>query len=124
MLVLFFPAPSAPPLVLTAEKTSDSLTLSWDPPANESRNGVIQRYVIRILEDDTSTSTDYYSSTTQITVSDLHPYYTYKCSVAAETVGVGPYTAIVTVQLDEDSELSLVYSEKSGYTTLPYFGVQ
>ena len=121
MLVLFFPAPSAPPLALTAEKTSDSLTLSWDPPANESQNGVIQRYVIRILEDDTSTSTDYYSSTTQITVSDLHPYYTYKCSVAAETVGVGPYTAILTVQLDEDSECIQI---KSGYTTLPYFGVQ
>ena len=60
--------------------------------------------MIRIVEDDTSTTTTYTSTTTTITVNSLHPYYTYKCSVAAETVALGPYTAVLTVQLDEDSE--------------------
>ena len=97
-------APSGSPLSLTSQKTSTSLTLSWDPPANESQNGVIRQYIIKILEDDTSATTEYNSSVSIITITDLHPYYTYKCSVAAETVDIGPYTAVLTVQLDEDSK--------------------
>ena len=85
-------------------KTSNSLILSWDPPLNESQNGIIRSYVIQILEDDTSTTTTHYSNNTLLTVNNLHPYYTYKCSVAAFTVGLGPYSAILTVQLDEDSK--------------------
>ena len=85
-------------------KTSNSLILLWDPPLNESQNGIIQQYVIQILEDDTSTTTTYYSNNTLLTVNNLHPYYTYKCSVAAITVGVGPYSVILAVQLDEDSK--------------------
>ena len=97
-------APSGPPLLVMSQKTSTKLILSWDPPSNESQNGIIRQYVIRIIEADTSTTTTYTSNTTQLTLNDLHPHYTYKCSVAAETVGVGPYTADLTVQLDEDSK--------------------
>ena len=97
-------APSRPPLQLMSLKTSNSLTLLWDPPSNESQNGIIRWYVIQILENDTSTTTTHYSNNTQITIENLHPYYTYKCSVAAFTVGVGPYSAILAVQLDEDSK--------------------
>ena len=87
-----------------AEKTSNSISLTWDAPSYESRNGIISQYVIRILEDDTSTTTLYYSNTTITTVFGLHPFYIYKCSVAAATVDIGPYTAIITLQLDEDSK--------------------
>ena len=86
------------------EKTSDSISLTWDAPPYESHNGIISQYVIHVLEDDTSTTTLYYSNTTTKTVFGLHPYYIYKCSVAAETVDIGPYTAVITLQLDEDSE--------------------
>ena len=89
-----------------AEKTSDSVSLTWDAPLYESQNGIISQYVIRILEINTSTTTLYYSNTTNKTVNGLHPYYIYKCSVAAETVDIGPYTAIITLQLDEASECS------------------
>ena len=64
--------------------------------------------MIRIAEDETDTTTTYIFNVTQLTVIDLHPYYTYKCSVAAETVGLGPYSTILTVQLDEDSESILM----------------
>ena len=92
-----------------AEKTSNSLTLTWDPPANESQNGVIRQYVMQILEADTGITTTYYSNITQLTVINLHPHYTYKCSLAAETVAVGPHTTILTVQLDEDSKPSYIH---------------
>ena len=92
------------------EKTSHSISLTWDAPPYESRNGIISQYVIRILEDDTSTTTLYYSNTTNTTVFGLHPYYIYKCSVAAATVDIGPYTAITTLRLDEDSKSLLKLS--------------
>ena len=85
-----------------AEKSSDSISLTWDAPPHISQNGIISQYVIRILENDTGITTLYYSNTTTMTVNDLHPYYVYKCSVAAETVDIGPYTAVFTLQLDED----------------------
>jgi len=88
---------------LTVGKTSNSLTLSWEPPAVESQNGVIRQYVIRITEEETSAVMLHYANSVQVMVEDLHPYYTYTCSVAAETVEVGPYSTNVTVQLDEDS---------------------
>ena len=96
-------APSRPPSALTAEKTSNSLSLSWVPPSVESHNGVIRRYVIRITEEETSAVMLHYSNSSQVTVEDLHPYYTYMCAVAAETVEVGPYTTNIIIQLDEDS---------------------
>ena len=97
-------APSGPPLLLMSQKTSTTLILWWNPPSYESQNGIIRQYVIWVIEAGTSTITTYTSNTIQLTLNDLHPYYTYKCLVAAETVGVGPYTAVLTVQLDEDSK--------------------
>lgn len=73
------------------------------PPSIESQNGVIQRYVVKVTEEETSTVMLHYANATQVTVEDLHPYYTYTCAVAAETVDVGPYSANIIIQLDEDS---------------------
>ena len=41
------------------------------------------------------------SSTTQVNVSNLHPFYNYNCSIAAETITVGPFSDSISVQLDE-----------------------
>ena len=40
----------------------------------------------------------------QIVVGPLHPYYIYHCSVVAFTVQPGPYTAVFTIQTEEDSK--------------------
>ena len=42
--------------------------------------------------------------TTQITFSQLHPFYTYRCTVATYTVGIGPYTMPITIQLDQEGK--------------------
>lgn len=91
---------------LTSEKNSTSFTLSWDPPADESQNGVIRQYHIRVTEEDTDTMSTYTTNDTAITLTNLHPYYIYKCAVAAETIGVGPYTSVLTLRLDEDSKIT------------------
>ena len=82
--------------------TATSLTLTWQPPSFESRNGVIQQYSIEIVEVNTGRIMTTTSNTTGVTVGNLHPFYTYNCRIAAETIGVGPYTTPITVQLDED----------------------
>ena len=44
----------------------------------------------------------------QITFINLHPYYVYQCVVAAYTIGIGPYTLPVTVQLAQEGLFSII----------------
>ena len=111
MYTCIYAAPSGSPVALMADKSSSTLTLCWEPPSIESQNGIIWQYVVYITENETDTTTHHYSNTTQLIISGLHPFYTYKCAVAAETIGVGPFSAILVIQLDEYSELkySILY---------------
>ena len=99
-------APSAPPDdVQVTAGDSRTLQLSWQPPSNRSRNGIIQRYVINITELETSYSFQLETTDLFVVANDLHPYYQYSCSVAAETVGLGPFSVAVIIQLPEDGKL-------------------
>ena len=84
---------------------SRTLQLSWQPPSNRSRNGIIRRYIINITEMETSSSFQLETTDLFIVVDDLHPYYQYSCSVAAETVDLGPFSVAVIIQLPEDGKL-------------------
>ena len=42
------------------------------------------------------------SETTALYISSLHPFYTYTLTVAAVTIGPGPYGVMLTVQMPED----------------------
>ena len=57
--------------------------------------------MIAIHEVETGRNFTESSNTTQVTLEPLHPYYTYMCSIAAETVGRGPFSLHVTEQLPE-----------------------
>ena len=78
-----------------------SLMLNWDPPLQEVRNGIIQRYTIWITELETGQSITLTSESTTVNVTSLHPYYTYNCSVAAETTAIGPFSSPIVIQLPE-----------------------
>lgn len=95
--------PSAPPLNVTIESVlSRSLSISWQPPADKDRNGIITQYTISYLnleEVDT-----YIINTTEIenTVTDLTPFTTYEVKVAAHTsAGRGPFSVVQTLQTQE-----------------------
>ena len=97
-----YTAPSASPLSLSGSAQSTTLIdLTWDPPPAIDTNGVIQYYSIRVLESETSRSWSFVHVEPEISVGSLHPYYNYKCQVAAYTVDVGPYTNITMVQTHE-----------------------
>ena len=81
---------------------SESLSLSWNPPVFEDINGIIRRYMISVTEVETGRVFTQHSNTTQATLINLHPFYTYACAIAAETVGLGPYTINLVVQLAEE----------------------
>lgn len=79
-----------------------TLSLSWLPPLPERRNGFIQQYIISITDLETG-MTQLVNTTEQITiVSDLHPFYRYSYTVAAETaVGRGPYSVVSLIHMPE-----------------------
>ena len=96
--------PSGAPQNVSASPTSPfEAYLSWSPPLEEERNGVIDNYVINITEDDTGDKFQVSTSTTTITLDEnLRPYYVYTCVIAAETsVGVGPYSSNVSFRTHE-----------------------
>ena len=81
---------------------STALNLSWQPPASEGTNGIIQRYIINITEVDTGSHLQLETTNLFVVANNLHPYYQYKCTVAAETVGLGPFSTAVSIILPED----------------------
>ena len=66
------------------------------------QNGIIREYRINVTEVETGRVLVFNSTSTTLTLSSLHPYYTYQCIVSAYTVAVGPYTDIFTVVTPED----------------------
>ena len=83
---------------------STALTLRWQPPPPEDRNGVITQYVVNItgLSVPGQEPSVLQTTETSIVVGQLHPSYTYAFKVAAVTsVGQGPYTTLSS-QLPED----------------------
>ena len=81
---------AAPQSVSGSAIDSTSISLSWSPPPLPDQNGLIQ-YSISVHEVATGTLTQYTSTNSSIAIRSLHPYYTYRCSVAAYTIiGEGP----------------------------------
>ena len=93
--------PSRPQVVFF---TSTSLALTWQAPPLEHVNGIIRRYTVGLREVDTGNSLMVYSYSTNITIHDLHPHFTYTFMVRAETISPGPYSPENSIQLEEDGK--------------------
>ena len=108
--MIFFPAPTAPPSIsqLTTV-TSQSFTVTWQPPPLEEINGDIRRYTLLIVESETERQFEVTTNETQITINSLHPYYHYMCRVRAETSQPGPYSVAISVHLLEEGTLLSIF---------------
>ena len=103
-------APTAPPKNLIAAPLDPrTLHITWQPPVEEDRNGIIRRYIINITELNSGNEYQLENASTEITVQDLHSFYRYSYSVAAETVALGPFTPASIIEMPEDGMLSLSY---------------
>lgn len=98
--------PSGLPLNVTAAiLTTRSIQVVWEPPLTDLQNGIIQYYLVMVLVQQTGLSLSINASTTtSITIPDLHPAYVYSIEVAAVTVSVGPYSAPISITTPDDSK--------------------
>ena len=98
------PAPSAPPRdVDVMVIDSYSIYLEWNPPSDQSQNGVIDAYVVNITAAETGERAQWVEESTNLTLNSLTPHTTYLIEVAAQTsAGLGPYSAPVTAMTTEN----------------------
>lgn len=102
-----FEAPSGPPQNFTGEVVnSTAISLSWEPPALDEQNGVIDFYNISITDTITTTQASFEvpSEHTQQVITSLHPYYLYEFKVAAETISLGVYSSSLTIRTLQDGK--------------------
>ena len=85
------------------------VTLSWSPPEAIHTNGIIDHYVIRVLEVYTGRVFSLLSEKESIRVGPLHPYYIYTCQIAAYTVGLGPFSPPFTIQAGETRKFNRIF---------------
>ena len=98
--------PSAAPQNLTVTIVdSRSLHLNWLPPPPDSQNGVIAQYRLSVSVRETHESFVLFLEPTQLLFDTAHPYYTYTFSVAAETIGIGPFGEGITIVTPEDGKI-------------------
>jgi len=104
ILIIIVVAPSGPPLnVSFFDITSTSFILSWQPPLTP--NGVIDYYVIDLVENNTGTNFSYRAhSQAFYAVGYLHPFYTYSIYISAVTVEVGPPSLELVLSTLQDSK--------------------
>ena len=72
--------------------SSTSIRLTWRDLRPEEKNGIIQSYRISVTELETGSVLNFTTdeTATQQIVNSLHPFYNYRCTVAAFTIGLGP----------------------------------
>lgn len=105
---LSFPAPSGTPQNPTSLLiNSTTANISWEAPLLEEQNGEIVSYIIKIQEVETSINAEYTSSNRWLVSAHFHPYYSYQVTVAAVTVGVGPFTLSFTFIMPEDGMICM-----------------
>ena len=98
--------PSGSPQAFNVSVTSpSSAELTWQPPPFDQQNGVILSYVINATIVETGDSFLLFSNSTTLTVTNLKPFRTYICIIAAQTsVGTGPYGDQFILYTPEDGE--------------------
>ena len=106
---LFSTAPSFVPLNVVAEPLNAThALLLWEPPPPEHQNGVIEQYHITIEVNEIGEVFQHFSTYTTTIIAQLHPFYTYMFSVAAQTVAVGPYSSDISLKMPEAGILFLL----------------
>ena len=105
-IIYYSAVPDGPPInVTSSDVTSNSLTLTWNPPPIAQRNGNIRYYIISVLELNTGNNFTFRThSHATLLITDLHPFYDYAINVVAVTVGTGPPSTVHRVTTLEDGK--------------------
>lgn len=99
-------------MVQAHSENSTTLVLSWQPPPLDNQNGIIANYTANVTETETGRTFSVVTAQTTVTLSSLHPFYTYNCTVAAVTVDLGPFSAPVVLEMPEDGKFVYIYAQR------------
>ena len=92
-------------MVTVVETGVTNISLNWQLPLPEDRNGVILGFVVRLFSISRRETIELTTAVTNITVGSLTPYTLYECVVAAyTTVGTGPPSTIILARTGETSK--------------------
>ena len=107
--------PSSAPIHLQGHAiNSTAIQVQWEPPPLVDQNGVIHGYSINVSVAETGSSFQLTAGTNAVNISALHPFYTYTITVAAVTIGPGPYGLPLSIQTPGDGK-DLNKAPFSGY---------
>ena len=88
-----------PENITLSAQSATSVLVAWQPPAVDARNGIIVGYTVGVVGVQTSEEFDRSTNETEILITGLHPFYAYRFTVAARTVGLGPYSTSLQLSL-------------------------
>ena len=104
--------PSSAPVRLQCDAlNSTTIQVQWEPPSLADQNGMIHSYYLNISATETGSFFQLTSKTNVLNISGLHPYYTYSLSVAAVTIGRGPYSSVFIIRMPEDGMNNLSFNQ-------------
>ena len=104
MVKIFFPAPSGSPANFQARTLdSRSIQLSWDPLPLALQNGIVRQYIVTIV-DIAGDARVINTTATSVNIAALNPFTMYTCTVAAETIAVGPSTLPFEIVTPQDGK--------------------
>lgn len=90
--------------------TPRSAVLSWQAPLLEDRNGIIISYTINLTSLNTGLTQQLISTTTNLTLTNLAPFTTYTCIIAASTaIGLGPFSNTINIQTPETGKSNKIF---------------
>lgn len=101
--------PGGSPRSITAEVISPTVfVLRWQPPLMEDVNGVVRRYTVNVTELETGRVEQYFTTELNVIVESRHPFYRYRYVLAAETVGLGPFSDPSIIHMPEAGRLVIL----------------
>ena len=98
-LLLCIEPNESPGNVSAIAMNATSVIVTWIPPPPEDRNGIIQSFTIRVVGVHTDEDFTRSINATEISIKNLHPFYSYKFTVAAVTVSHGPFSNPITLMM-------------------------
>lgn len=111
-----FTVPSEPPRdIVGTAVDSTSLVITWNPPPEESKNGVLISYKILYtkislgnsvpFEDQTTMTIEVDADVRTHMIENLDKWTVYEIKMAAATIkGDGPWSTAISAQTDEDGK--------------------
>ena len=102
-----FPVPTGFPQSINIQNVStNSIGINWQPPPLPEQNGVIIGYVVNVTSLESGSIRQLTTQSAYLFVQNLDPFTVYSCYIAARTsVGVGPFSTVITVQTMEAGKL-------------------